>query len=195
MLPSETLTRLTWPSSGSVTSAGAQYAVKAWKTNDAYDVDPVLGSTNTPGFALFADWYTFYRVIDYRTTIHVANTQSFPVSLYFVNSNNDYSATPATYELYAANPYGRIALLPAQGTTGSYKIFVFRHTISQIVGSLAPETEDNYRALTNTSPADLTWLSVAVNTNSATNLLSTGVRYQLTHTMTVRFFGRNVVSV
>lgn len=195
LLPSETFVTLTWPSAGVITSAGAQLATKGWKTNDCYDVDPIFGSTDTPGFALLSDWYAFYRVVSYTSIIEVCNTQNFPVSIYFINTNQDYRSSASSFELFAANPYGRIALLPAQGTAGSYKKFRFRHTISQIVGSSAPETDDNYRALVNASPADLTWLAVGINTHSATNLLSTGCSFQMKHTMNVRFYGRNAVQI
>jgi len=190
-MPSEALTRLQWPSSFILTSVGAQKTSKRWKTNDAFDIDPVLGSTATPTFAEFSLFYGFYRVHRYHYRIEMVNTQAFPLTAYVLNVNNDPGVLGANFEAYSTADFGQRKILSQSGTVGARQIFTGSHSISSIVGTIAPETEDNYRALVTGSPLDLTWLGLGLDTHSATNLMTAGGVYcQLSIVLETRLFGR-----
>lgn len=116
---------------------------------------------------------------------------AFPVTVYLLNSNSDPGTSGLNFEQLSTNPCNTRAVLPPVGTTGAKHVFARRFTSAQIVGSRAAETDDNYRASTAGSPADLLWLAMGVDTHSGTNLLTAaGVYVQLTIELDIRFYGR-----
>lgn len=181
----ETDVRLRFRNTNSISGAGPLY-VKAFTPNAAYDVDPALGSTETYGFDEYAALYSYYRVVSYSYTLRAAANASTAgsVNVYVLNTNTQISGS--RFDLYSTNPYCTTKFMTAYGN-GSSIVIKGRHTVSQIVGSRAPETEDNYRALTTSVPADLTWLTIAFESLSGSNV---AVDYILDVTMTVRFYGR-----
>lgn len=191
LIADETHVTLEWPTTFTLTSVGAQAVSKRWVPNGAYDLDPVLGSTAMPGFAEYATFYSFYRVISYSYFLEVTNNQVFPVSAYVLNTNNDLGLTASNFELYSVAPHCQGILLSGFPSAKGYHAFKGKFEVSRILGSRAPETEDNYRSLTNALPADLVWLSLGINTNSAANLLTAvGVTMKLRLFCNTRFYGR-----
>lgn len=195
VVPSEVFTYLTYPYAGSIKSAGLQYMSQRWKTNDAYDVDPVLGSTATPGFAEWAAFFDYYRVISYSIVMQVTNNESFPVGLYILNSTDDPGSTGANWFAKAASSLGKTYQLAPKGTTGAHKIIRVAHTISEVVGSSAPETADTFRALTSGTPDDQTWFGVGIDSHVPANTLSNGIFYNLSVRLHVKFYGRKTLTI
>jgi len=194
IVPSEVFTYLTYPFAGSIKSAGLQYMSQRWRTNDAFDVDPVLGSTATPGFAEWAAFFSFYRVISYSVVMQVTNNENFPVGLYVLNSTDDPGVTGANWYAKAASALGRTYQMAPKGTTGAQKTIRVAHTITEVVGSSAPETADTFRALVTSTPDDQTWFGVGIDSHSATNTLSNGVFYNLSMRLHVKFYGRKTLN-
>lgn len=162
--------------------------------NAAYDVDPVLGSTETYGFDEYAALYSYYRVVSYKYRIQVSNLNNTqPCYFYVLNTNTDPTLVGSRFDLYSTNPYCFTRLLgpnpaPHATTTVSKGI-----SCSQLLGAPVIETEDNFRAATNGVPADLLWLTVAGEAPTVTggdgvvNLL-----IQVDITMNTRFYSRKV---
>jgi len=183
----ETDVTLRFRSVDAVTGAGPLY-VKSFAPNAAYDVDPALGSTETYGFDEYAALYSYYRVISYSYVLRFScNTlTSDPVTVYILNTNTQPSGT--RFDLFSTNPYCQTKVLTAYGNSNTIT-FRGRHAVSQIVGSLAPETEDNYRALTSASPADLVWLTMAFECRSGSNV---ALEWIADIYLNVRFYGREI---
>lgn len=191
IVPEEVMVRLKWPSSFVLTSVGAQNVSKRWCPNAAYDLDPILASTAMPGFAEWAAFYSFYRVVAYSYVLEVVNAQPFPLTAYVINSNNDPGTGGTNFEAYSTANFGVRAVLPPVGTAGAKHVFKKRIRIAKIIGSEAAETDDNYRGLVTGIPADLIWLAIGLRTNSATNLLTAaGVYCQLALQCEIKFYGR-----
>jgi len=181
----ETDVRLRYRYTNSISGAGPLY-VKAFTPNAAFDVDPALGSTETYGFDEYAALYSYYRVISYAYTVRVAanSLTASATNVYVLNTNTQISGS--RFDLYSTNPYCTTKFLTAYGQ-GSSVVIKGRHNVSQIVGSRAPETDDNYRALTTAVPADLVWLTVAFESLAGANVALDVI---VDISMTVRFYGR-----
>lgn len=73
--PSSRRATLTWSGGAiSVESAASLGATHFYRLNGAYDVDTNVGSTSTPGFAEYANFFANYRV--WRTRVQVEGTAS-----------------------------------------------------------------------------------------------------------------------
>jgi len=190
IVPSEVFTHLTYPWAGSIKSAGLQYLSQRWKTNDAYDVDPIFGSTATPGFGEWARFFNYYRVISYSVVLQVSNNENFPLGLYILNSTDDPGATGVNWYSKATGALGRTIQLPPKGTSGAFRVIRTSHTITEVVGSSAPETADTFRALTTGTPDDQTWYGVGIDSHNPANTLSNGIFYNLSMRLHVKFYGR-----
>jgi len=190
IVPAETMVRLKWPSSFVLTSVGATATSKRWIPNSAFDLDPVLGSTATPGFGEWSRFYSFYRVVSYSYVLEVQNAQPFPITAYTINSNNDPGTAGVNFESYSVNNFGDRRVLSPVGAATANHIFRKKVKISQILGSEAAETDDNYRSLVTGSPADLIWMALGLNTTGANLMTAAGVYCQLVLTVNVKFYGR-----
>jgi hypothetical protein len=179
---------------GSVANAGVSQAAIELKSNDAYDVDPALGSTETYGFDQYAQLYSYYRVISYSYVITVTNNSGLgtdsPIMMYVLNTNTQPSLSGSRYDLYSTNPHCQSKLLSLPYAAGSNHTMRGTHPISRIVGSKVPETDDSYRGLTTGSPSDLTWLSLAIE--NPTSGVGVNIVYDMKLVMNVRFYGREV---
>lgn len=194
VFPSELRVRLPYTANGIITNAGATNIGQRWHTNAVYDVDPIFGSTSTVGFYEISQLYHFYRVMGVRIWIEAVNNEAFPVIVYTIHSNNDLGTTGALAAAQSGNPLCRTCMLAPNGYGGAKQI-VSSHTISAVVGSNAPVLEDNYRALINGIPADLTWFGIYA-TAGPVNVFSAnkGISYALRVSMDTKFYGRTVLT-
>lgn len=194
MAPAEATVRLIYAVTGNITNGGSPNAGQRWHTNAPYDVDPIFGSTAMAGFSQWAALYHFVRALRYRVIVEVTNNEPNPVTVFFIHSNNDQGTTGTSAQAQAGNPLTKTILLSPNGYGGTKRI-VMSHTISQIVGSPAPKTEDNYRSLTNAIPADLTWFGIYLNMGSVNTLTAfKGVQYSLRIEQVCHFYGRNILT-
>jgi len=179
--------KLRYPIRG--TLAGAVTAVsKRWQPNAAYDVDPVLGSTSTPGFAEYAALYTYYRVQSFKVHVKFSNLDNLSVALYSVVSNTDPGTGGTNYYDYAQSAFGRTyELAPFYSGTGSV---THRQSvnISKLIGM--PVTQaDSFRAVTTGNPSDLVFWGFGIYSNAGSNFAN-GVGYDGYIEMNVRFYSR-----
>jgi hypothetical protein len=183
----ETDVTLRYRSVGVRNASTPQFA-KSWTPNAAYDVDPLLGSTETYGFDEYAAFYSYYRVVEYSYKIQVSaiSATTDPVTIYILNTNTQPTGT--AYDLFSTNPYCQTKPLTAYGINNTL-VFQGNHRVSQIVGSMTVETEDNYRALTTGVPSDLVWLTMAGECRTNQN---PAWEWVADIWMTVRFYGREI---
>lgn len=194
IFPSELRMRLVYTANGIITNAGATNIGQRWHTNAVYDVDPIFGSTSTVGFYEVSQLYHFYRCKGVKVWVELVNNESFPVIVYTIHSNNDLGTTGALSAAQSGNPLCQTTMLAPNGYGGATKV-VSAHSICSVVGSTAPLYEDNYRALINGIPADLTWFGIYA-TAGPVNVFTVnkGISYAIRISMDTQFYGRTVLT-
>jgi len=163
-------------------------ASREWTPNAAYDVDPLVGSTETSGFDEYAALYSYYRVVGYRYKCEIVSRETDAIVAYLYNTNKSLSGT--NYDVYAGNPYSHIGQLGQYTGAGARKTFSGYIPCSKLLGSVAAETSDSLRSLTTGVPTDLLILTLAIQSNSAIGTIPNGISYVLTIDMDIRFYGR-----
>jgi hypothetical protein len=169
-------------------SGASSLLIRRYTPNAAYDVNPIVGSTESYGFDEYAALYAYYRVIGYSYSIQMVNMTTRPATSYVLNTNTDPSLSGTNINLYATNPYCQTRLLGPSPSSTAKHIFRGRHQVAQILGSKVVETDDNFRALTTAIPADLVWLSFALENNAN----SIDVEVIVDIKMQVRFYSREI---
>jgi len=165
-------------------------ATKVFQANAAYDVDPVVGSTETIGFDEYAALYSYYRVVGVSYKITMASSEPAPVIAYLLVTNLNPNSVGSNFSLYASNPYCKSFML-GPNTGSSNHTFRGSLRFAKLLGSMAVETSDSFRALTTSNPADLLFVSIgAESTLIAT--LSNGVFCRVELSLHTRFYGREV---
>jgi len=153
--------------------------------NGAYDVDPILGSTNTPGFAEMAILYSYYRVIKVGYRLEICNNETFPVRVYSVLQNTD-PGTVGNLQ-FPGNPMAKSFLLSAKGGMDR-TVLSDTKQVATVAGARGVEFEDNYRAVVTANPLDLIYLGIGGNSIGIA-FLPNGVTTTGTIKMWVRFYG------
>ena len=179
--------KLKYPIRGTLATVGTVIA-KRYTPNAAYDVDPVLGSTSTPGFAEWAALYTYYRV--HRVKVHVkfSNLDNLGVSLYSVFSNTDPGTAGTNYYNYAQSAFGRtFELGPFYSGAGSV-VLNQAVQVHELLG-MPINQADSFRSVTTSIPTDLIYWGFGIYSNAGTNFAN-GVSYTGWIEMDVRFYSR-----
>jgi len=179
--------KLKYPIRGTLATVGTVIS-KRYTPNAAYDVDPVLGSTSTPGFAEYAALYTYYRVHSYTLKIKFSNLDNLGISLYIVNSNTDPGTGGTNYHNYAQSAFGKtFELAPFYSGTGSVSL---RQTVQvhKLLGMPTMQA-DSFRSVTTSIPSDLVYFGFGIYSNAGTNFAN-GISYTGTITMNTRFYSR-----
>jgi hypothetical protein len=186
VIPDRMCTKLKYPFNfllyNSVANLGRRFT-----PNNAYDVDPTLGSTSTPGFSEFAALYSYYRVHQYLVDFDAMNADPLAVSVYICHTNVD-PGTSSGYQQYSCGAYGHNKAISPKG--GMDK-FHFRQKISipKLVGAIDVTTDDSFRALTNGGPTDTVYFGLGIGTISGANF-TVGVDFNGYIEMWVEFYGR-----
>lgn len=162
-------------------------------TNSPYDVDPALGSTATQGFAEFAALYQKCRVFSYYGNVEFQSAQGAPILIWVLhtNSTQGVGAGGSSTDLSDrdGNRFAHSRLLShSYASTGHY-LTSFSHSIKQIVGSPAPDTDDSYASDVTTVPTLHTYLLIGAKDLSASNL-DLHIRVRLY--MRTRFYERKI---
>jgi hypothetical protein len=178
----------------SISSATTSTCARYIKTNDAYDVDPAFLSTSTPGFLSYSKLYSYFRVIGYEDHLVATNNNTLPVIFSVLNTNVTLglsSGNNTTIDLLPStgNQYCQTKVLAGNTSGANQKTFVSRHSICEVVGNTAPETEDNFRGASTASPVDLTYMLFGA-TSFAGATIPTNVSIFMRHWMLIRFYDR-----
>jgi len=183
---SETI-KLKYPIKGTLATVGTVIA-KRWTPNAAYDVDPALGSTSTPGFAEEAARFTYYRVEKFKLRVTFSNLDNLGVSLYSVVSNTDPGTAGTNYFNYAQSAFGRtFELAPFYSGRGTVTLNQTVN-IAQVIGMDISQA-DSFRSVTTSIPTDLVYWGFGIYSNALTNFAN-GVSYSGTIEMYTRFYSR-----
>lgn len=179
--------KLRYPIRGTLATVGTVIA-KRWTPNAAYDVDPVLGSTSTPGFAEYAALYTYYRVEKCKVHCTFSNLDNLSISLYSVVSNTDPGTAGTNYNGYAQSAFGRTyELAPFYSGRGTVT-----HNqsipVAELLG-MSTAQADSFRSVTTSIPTDLIYWGFGIYSNAGTNFAN-GVGYTGFIEMHVRFYSR-----
>lgn len=186
--PDELDTRLRFRKIGTLTNGAAPIAAVELRPNCAYDVDPLVGSTETYGFDEYAALYSYYRVVGYSYRISIVSmNMTGGVMVYLMNSNITLPGT--NYALYSTNPYSQSTLLAGYGAKPT--VLTGSISVAKLTGTPAVETADTFRATTTTVPADQIFLTLAAEGFDGAGAL-TGVTYDIQLTMDIRFYSREV---
>jgi len=186
VVPQEMVVKLAYPVNTIVSGAVTDKSQR-WTVNAAYDVDPVLGSTSTPGFAEWAAFYKFYRVIAYTADVQFGNLDAGPRAVYIINANDDPGTSASGFIDRPSNEFNEVHYA---GHVYCDRHRVTRHyQCSKIAGTGAVETDDSYAALASTVPNNKIYFGVGVHSLDGTNLAN-GVSFIIYLTMTIRFYER-----
>jgi len=168
-----------------ITSGSTSGAVR-WNPNAPYQ-PRVSGPTGTvPGFAHWANFYGFYRCVKYSYKVTFTNLEAFPCVVYCLNMNNDPGTSPTAFN--ASNPLCTNKVISSKGGMDRAEM-QGTYTVAHVLGSDEVEYSDSYRSLINTTPADVTWLALGAQSNTA-SVLSNGVAVRLELRMFTRFYDR-----
>jgi len=168
---------------GTTLNAAGSVAMRRFRPNALYDVDPILGSTTVPNFVEISSLYIYNRVIAVNYDISVCNNETFPLNAYIIFSNSD-PGTLGHIQLQG-NRLCRQKMISAKGGMDRCTL-KGGSTVSNIVGTNI-ESEDNYRGTSSAVPVDNIWLGIGAYSPSLA-FLPNGITMSGTIKMRVRFF-------
>jgi len=187
-LPNEMIYRTSYATIRLLTSA----TVQAFRlhTNDCYDVDPAVASTNSVGFSEIIAFYKSFRVLSYKYTIDIANLDINPVIVYILNLNFDPTTSITNHYAYARNPNCYTFMVPGVGGNATKRTSK-AYTVERVYGK--PITDEfQFLGTDSTSPSNLTWLAMSVQSANGAPIVN-GVSANITLTQQTLFFERKVL--
>jgi hypothetical protein len=129
---------------------GARY-----RPTSAYDVDPLLGSTATPGFNEWAAFYSNYRVTMSKIRIRFSNASTLQGALVVIcplNADPGASPSGATVSSWIESPYSKHDIV---GTAGSSPTtLTCEMSTEKLFGSKMVYFDDNFTSLVTTNPVN-----------------------------------------
>jgi hypothetical protein len=163
-----------------------------YRPSGAFDVDPLLGSTATPGFAEWASIYASYRVVQSTALIQFSQTGSQPVTAILVPLNADPGATPSfvTVSSWVGNPYQKSSLLPNIG--GPLTSLSMTMSTEKIFGSKMVYFDDNFSSLVTAVPANNWWWALGIIISPAATVVF-NVNVYIKIAIDIEFFDRKVL--
>jgi len=164
---------MTYTRTYTIAPAATSGAIR-WKSNS---VQPDIGVSSNLMASLdsFGRQYTFYRPRRYHGTLACINTSPFPTTLYLVQQISDPGTAITGYAVRSGNRWGKTCLLAPSPITSSTHTFRFNNRHVDIVGSVAPETDNTYvgilsAALGITDPVDLNYIGLGYESTAAVTL-------------------------
>jgi hypothetical protein len=188
-MPPRMRTSLTFTKASIISNVGATFGNVVFNPTGVYDVDPLFGSTSTPGFAELAAIYRVYRVNSSRIKIGISNEQSTGITAYVVPVNFNPGANNGSPYTYLSD---RLAKVKAIGGSSGNNTVQFSHRAStqQFAGVRYTGQIDEYTAAVTTTPVNNWYWMVGFVTNNA-SLTAAGVSYFVHIDMDVEFFELN----
>jgi len=118
VIPNQTISNMHFWAMQTHSNNGIAYTNVRYTPNNAYDVDPLVGSTAIAGLTEMAAFYSGMRVIKYRYDIDISNNEAFPVTVYCVPiliPGTDPGADTISGLDYPMNPLSKTFVLSAKG--------------------------------------------------------------------------------
>jgi hypothetical protein len=150
IIPNQTECELHFFTSPVITNNGNGYTNNRYVLNQAYDVDPLLGSTTIAGLTEMAAFYGAMRVIGARVVVEFSNNEAFPITVYFCSSLQvgvDPTANTTNGLDYPMNPYTISRALSAKG--GQDHCIIKKNLDLSRLLTKQVLTDDNYASGTN----------------------------------------------
>jgi hypothetical protein len=186
VMPPEFDTKLKYIVQGVVTNA-AGFVASIRYTNNAYDVDPTLGSTAMPGFLEFSAFYARFRTLSMRYKFSCANQEAFSLTL--IHGFGTVSLASGSLTLvYAGNPLFSTTMVgPATGM--NTKILQRQASVASIAGTQQALFDDLYTGSTVSSTlATAGTVYAHCGIISSAPLTALGVLITAEITLDVRFY-------
>jgi len=176
----------------SIAMGGSEASLR-YRPTGAYDVDPTLGSTATPGFAEYAGFYSSYRVVSSKAKFAFTQNGSSPLVAISVPLNADPGAAPvfATIAAWASNPYQKHKAIPPVGAPTS--VLISTMSTEKIYGSKMVYFDDNFSSPVNTVPVNNWWWAIGIIC-SPVAAVATNINTVIDIDMDVEFFDRRVLT-
>jgi hypothetical protein len=185
-MPSEYDTVLIYTVQDTVTNA-AGFAASIRFRNEAYDVDPALGSTAMPGFAEFAAFYARYRSLGIGYDFSVANQEAFSLTLLHGFSTTSIASGSLSLA-YAGNPLFSSTIIGPL-TSNNTKRFRNKKSIGQISGTNQYVFDDLYTGSTTSATlASAGTVYCYLGIISTAPLTGAGVLVNVTVKLRLRFY-------
>lgn len=170
-------------------SAGAS-VVKAFRLNNAYDVDPSVGSTATMALTAYAQFYTKYRVLRARAHLEgVVQNLGGAIATVVMVPTAEQSTMPSYAPSWPTLPHAKAATLGPIGSTTTSQKFVLDATwkMWEILGITEQEYrgEAEYAAPLNGSPTRQLYFQLGLFGQSPSTL---SLVYYLRLSMDVELF-------
>lgn len=183
-MPDRYRTMLTFQKTVAVTNAGLGYANVRFSPTNAYDVDPVLGSTACPGFLPLTTLYRRYRTDSAVCRVGFANLDLIALTAYITADNQDPGSNTATYQPLLSNRYS-VNRVIGLGTGNSSGALTLRASTAQFGGVRNVGQDDSYSALSGNSPTNNWWFAVGV---VSTGAIANGVHISFRCDLTIEFY-------
>jgi len=169
-----------------ITQAANTYASIRFAPTNAYDVDPVVGSTSMPGFNEYAALYRFYRVCSSDIHVEFGNKEAFPVSVGICPTNYDVGPNYSGVTTLFAQPECRNVMLgPLTGN--SSKSVRASQTTAAFAGARDLGVVDTYTAQVIGGPSNNWYWNLLIQSVST---FTSGVDVAITMTVTLDFLER-----
>lgn len=176
-------TELSFQVYGPFLNAAGAVAMRRYRPNALYDVDPVLGSTTVPQFTELSALYAYNRVIAVRYELEFSNLETFPLNIYTILLNTD-PGTLGHIQLQG-NRQTKQTMLSGKGGMDRGRL-VGRSLVATVVGTDI-EREDNFRGTSAAVPVDQIWLGIGCYSPAGT-FLPNGVLVSGRVFMKTRFY-------
>jgi len=180
--------RYYWPTV-ILNNAGVRNASHQLRINAPFNVDATLGTINASGFTEWATLYQKYRVHSVEIKAVFNNLDAVPTFCAVQLSTVSY-ATNALTQAFWQNDFTKWRSL-GQSTGNDYsKDVLLNHSMKQLVGDPAAETDDDYAALVTGVPNILLYCNFAIDSGAAAITMTIGSAVRIEVTMHTYFFNR-----
>lgn len=172
----------------------AALAAFQWRGNSAYDVNPSLLSTSTPGFAEWAAMYYNYRVMGGNLKVTMMNghaTNPVYFGIYFSNSATAVSVWSSAIAMKGQNWSRQVLLSPNNGDSKCMQTLKVYCPFTSLVGEKGMyKNDDNYQAFTTGNPSTLMYMYVYLASFDGASNVAAISPMKMEYTMYVDFFAK-----
>jgi hypothetical protein len=177
-----------------MTHVGFAYSNVRYNMCNPYDVDPLLGSVSTPGYAEYAALYRRNRVNHATIRVGFTNLETVPGLVYICPVNADPGANTANYQEYLSNSLTKKRVIGAVAGNSTSTISS-RASTSQFGGSANLMVDDSYSTLVNTSAGPANAFYFLVGYFQQTGAIANGINLYIDCMMNVDFYERSTPAV
>jgi len=179
-----TRAKMTFSKTVAITNATFSYANIRFCPTQAYDVDPIFGSTAMPFFAEYSIMYRRYRTVSAVITVGFANLDLVAYTAYIAATNQDPGANTATYAPLMSSRISRQCAI-GLGTGAGVGRLRLQASTSDFGGVRNTLQDDAYSALAGNVPTNNWWFAVGV---LSTGAIANGVHVDVRLDVVVDFY-------